>query len=49
MTTATTNRWLLTYAAGTANYSATFWTPLKYSIKFNANGGSGTMSNLSCT
>ena len=48
-TTATTNRWLLTYAAGTANYSATFWTPLKYSIKFNANGGSGTMSNLSCT
>ena len=48
-TTATTNRWLLTYTAGTANYSATFWTPLKYNIKFNANGGSGTMAQLSCT
>ena len=25
------------------------WTPYTYSIKFNANGGSGTMSNLSMT
>ena len=25
------------------------WTPITYTIVFNANGGSGTMSNMSCT
>ena len=43
-----TNYWALTYTAGTANYSATFRSNT-YTVKFNANGGSGTMTSLSCT
>ena len=43
-----TNYWKLTYTAGTANYSATFRSNT-YTVKFNANGGSGTMTSLSCT
>ena len=41
-----TNLWTLTYKAGTANYTAKFWAPPKFTVKFNANGGSGTMSQL---
>lgn len=43
-----TNSWKLTYTAGTANYSATFRSNT-YTVKFNANGGSGTMTSLSST
>ncbi|MBQ2629948.1 MAG: InlB B-repeat-containing protein, partial [Kiritimatiellae bacterium] len=43
-----TNYWKLAYTAGTANYSATFRSNT-YTVKFNANGGSGTMTSLSCT
>ena len=41
-----TNLWTLTYKAGTANYTAKFWAPPKFTVKLNANGGSGTMSQL---
>ncbi|MBQ6627853.1 MAG: InlB B-repeat-containing protein [Methanobrevibacter sp.] len=34
-------------AANTIMYAQ--WTPITYSIKYNANGGSGTMSNTSAT
>ena len=39
---------LTTTSGGTVNLYAV-WTPISYSVKFNANGGSGSMSNESFT
>ena len=39
---------LTTISGGTVNLYAV-WTPITYSVKFNANGGSGSMSNESFT
>ena len=39
---------LTTTAGGTVNLYAV-WTPIAYTVKFNANGGSGTMANQSFT
>ena len=43
-----TNYWKLAYTAGTANYSAVFRSNT-YTVKFNANGGSGTMTSITGT
>ena len=45
--TAQTNYWTLTYTAGTVNYAALFRSG-SYTVKFNANGGSGEMTSIPC-
>ena len=46
--TSQTNYWKLAYKAGTANYAATFQSST-YTVKYNANGGSGSMASVTGT
>lgn len=39
---------LSTTSGATVNLYA-IWSPITYSVKFNANGGNGSMSNITCT
>lgn len=40
-----TYSWTVTYSASPNKTATAQWTGISYSVKFNANGGSGTMSN----